>query len=333
MLNAVQPGDLIEIVCPMTSHQGKIEGEDEDGLMSFYIEVRKCRKNREETVVEGICEGEMVQIEATKQLRIKHLGHWPRLSDSWVKNNSHLQKALKDLRKKQADTRTLPSEIINACASDEKQCGFRLQHVTSLPEFRSLVSADTSYWCDGVGPDNRQPTSLEIAMQTTGELLAFVLGARGVMVVQLDVGYDLGSVRVPLLRPFVLQCLQEALIMKGVCVFPSVLDTKSTASSMVLASKAQPYQSWGRHLAKLGVQASIVADSPYYKYLIGMILGYKEENIIHHITSTGQRLEGSVMAAARQELEDLNPTPPCLPKKRSMSNYSSRRDAKSCKPG
>jgi hypothetical protein len=31
------------------------------------------------------------------------------------------------------------------------------------------------------------------------------------------------------------------------------------------------------------LQAALVADSPYYKVLIGRILGYAEPNIRHHI--------------------------------------------------
>jgi hypothetical protein len=33
----------------------------------------------------------------------------------------------------------------------------------------------------------------------------------------------------------------------------------------------------------LYLQAALVADSPYYKLLIGRILGYAEPNIRHHI--------------------------------------------------
>ena len=322
-LSGVQPGDLIELVCPMervsslSSNLQLIEKEEkQDCRTSFYIEVRRCRRNRGIVVCEGICEGELIHIEAAghKLTTIKHLGHWPRLSEAWVKGNPCLQKVLKDIRKKQIDTNTLPSHIMN----DNKHCTVRLQRMSSLAEFRALVSSDPSYWCDGVGPDDEQPSPFQIAMQTTGELLALMDGARGVSLVQLDVGVDLGSVRIPLLRPFVLQCLQEASSMKGVCVFSSILGT-NTASSMVLALKIQPFQSWGRHLAKLGVQAAIVADSPYYKYLIGLILGYKEANIIHHITSKGQRVEDSVLSAARQELASLNPTPPRLPKRKELS--------------
>jgi hypothetical protein len=51
----------------------------------------------------------------------------------------------------------------------------------------------------------------------------------------------------------------------------------------ILCAKAEPWRAWGAHLAGFGAQAALVADSAYYKLLIGRMLGYKEENIRHHI--------------------------------------------------
>jgi hypothetical protein len=51
----------------------------------------------------------------------------------------------------------------------------------------------------------------------------------------------------------------------------------------ILAAKAEPWRAWAAHLAGFGAQAALVADSPYYKLLIGRMLGYKEEHIHHHI--------------------------------------------------
>lgn len=51
----------------------------------------------------------------------------------------------------------------------------------------------------------------------------------------------------------------------------------------ILSGKAEPYRSWAAHLASFGAQAALIADSPYYKLLIGRVLGYKEENIRYHI--------------------------------------------------
>jgi len=50
-----------------------------------------------------------------------------------------------------------------------------------------------------------------------------------------------------------------------------------------LSAKAEPFRSWAAHLASSGAQAALVADSPYYKLLIGRVLGYQEDNIRHHI--------------------------------------------------
>lgn len=36
-------------------------------------------------------------------------------------------------------------------------------------------------------------------------------------------------------------------------------------------------------LFELNSQAAVIADSPFYKLLIGRMLGYKEENILQHI--------------------------------------------------
>lgn len=51
----------------------------------------------------------------------------------------------------------------------------------------------------------------------------------------------------------------------------------------LLHPKKDPFRSWAKHLASFGAQAGIVAESPYYKMLIGKILGYKDDNIVFHI--------------------------------------------------
>lgn len=51
----------------------------------------------------------------------------------------------------------------------------------------------------------------------------------------------------------------------------------------ILCANKEPFKAWGAHLASFGAQAALVADSPFYKLLIGRVMGYKEVNIIHHI--------------------------------------------------
>ena len=36
-------------------------------------------------------------------------------------------------------------------------------------------------------------------------------------------------------------------------------------------------------LAAIGAQAALVAQSPFYQLLLGRVLGYREDNIRHHI--------------------------------------------------
>jgi len=49
------------------------------------------------------------------------------------------------------------------------------------------------------------------------------------------------------------------------------------------ASEGRPTQLATATAAAAGLQAALVADSPYYKLLIGRVLGYAEPNIRHHI--------------------------------------------------
>jgi hypothetical protein len=137
-----------------------------------------------------------------------------------------------------------------------------------------------------------------------------------VILVQLDVGFD-PQTRLPILRPFLLQALQRAATAKGVVVYPSAV-AGTNAQSLIFASKQEPFRSWAAHLAQLGVQASVVADSPYYKLLVGRILGYRDQNIEFHIRSQGQHLEGAIVQAVEEELKSLSPAAPKLPWKSSF---------------
>ena len=221
------------------------------------------------------------------------MGHWPRLSDSWVKQHPSLQAALKRLRGQQETDRTLPSLLINTSAGGENQSHPHkgsssiesiFESILSLDELEKKVGIDPSYWIDGTAPGDPDPSVEETSLLSAGELLSFCQGHKGVVLMQVELPRDVDELikaPVPLLRPFVLRLLQRAITMKGVVVVPS--SVPGVASSLVVASKQQPFTSWAKHLAGIGVQAALVADSPFYKLLIGRILGYRYENIVHHI--------------------------------------------------
>ena len=58
---------------------------------------------------------------------------------------------------------------------------------------------------------------------------------------------------------------------------PSDLPAENAlASSAILHRRAAPYLGWAAHLASFGGQAAVVAGSPYYKLLVGKILGMQQ---------------------------------------------------------
>jgi ABC-type Co2+ transport system permease subunit len=108
-----------------------------------------------------------------------------------------------------------------------------------------------------------------VALLTAGELAAFLAGLRGVCLLQLHKGWGDRSAAVQaLLRPWVLALLQAAATHKGVVLLRSAAP-QELGASLVLCARQQPFHAWGKHLASQGVQAAIVADSPFYKLLIG----------------------------------------------------------------
>jgi len=248
-------------------------------------------------VIEALCEGELLRIQPSTGT-IEHVGYWPRLSDAWIKQFPTLQIALKSLRQKyQENPETLPSSLLKIVAAvvtegvvgaggagKEVKTTLNIEKVTYLSEFEELVASNPSFWCDGTAPNDPMPTSEQTALLSAGELSSFLQGLRGVLLVQLEMSVtpDL-RVPLPLLRPFVLRLLQRVIEnKKGVVVLQSTAPGGG-AASLVVAAKQQPFKAWGARLAEIGVQAALIADSPYYKLLVGRILGYKEENIVNHI--------------------------------------------------
>ena len=68
-----------------------------------------------------------------------------------------------------------------------------------------------------------------------------------------------------------------------------------------------------KHLASFGAQAALVAGSPYYQYLVGRVLGYREANIDAHVRSSGGRLTAPVVHEAEKDLAALSEAPATTP--------------------
>lgn len=214
--------------------------------------------------MEAMCSGELLALSAGPDGRLEAApaGALPRLSEPWVKAVPGLADSLKRVRQQQAAD-SLPSALIAAHGAAA------LTPLQTLAEFRAAVAAAPGPWCDGTAPDEPPLPQQEQALLTAGELAAFLAGCRGVCLLQLHKGWgDAGAALQPLLRPWVLALLREAAGAKGAVLLGSAAP-ENLGASVVLAARQQPWLAWGKHLAAQGVQSSIVADSPFYKLLIG----------------------------------------------------------------
>ena len=96
--------------------------------------------------VEVLCEGELVRLslDGGGQVAARHVGHWPRFADAWVKQCPSLQGSLQQLRQEQAGAAAgLPSLQLAGLAS--------LTAATSLQQLRLDVAERPGLWCDGAG--------------------------------------------------------------------------------------------------------------------------------------------------------------------------------------
>ncbi|KAI8468784.1 MAG: hypothetical protein J3K34DRAFT_426216 [Monoraphidium minutum] len=184
---------------------------------------------------------------------------------------------------------------------------------TSAAALWGAVQRDPAVWCCRAAPDAPLPSGLEYETLAAGELMALMQGARGVAMVQLHLSWDKGAPQ-PVHNPLALGALRRAL------ADPDITGLASPAPgglglTLLLAARQEPFRAWAAHLAGFGAQAGVVAESPYYKLLIGRALGYSEDNIMAHIKATNGRGHPSpeVVAAVEQQLRELSARPPRLP--------------------
>lgn len=272
----------------------------------LWLEVLPAKRNGK---TKFLCAGELLEI---KEDAFAHCGFYPKLSETWVRNSQPLLKALKYHRRSQQEEGALPSELLKKMNIDPVTLGSGNNNnpACTLKDFQESVMSAPSLWCDGTGPRDSPLDQQQQALLTAGELIAFLTGLRGVVLLQLNAKWEgISPAEQPLLRPFALQLLALASRDKEVVTFESII-SEGVASSVVLSAKKQPFRAWATHLAQNRVQAALVADSPYYKLLIGRILGYKLGNIQHHI---GAQLDASVRDMVENDLKALSGASPKLP--------------------
>lgn len=278
------PGDLLAV-------------QHRDGNYLF-LEAVKGKKN----ALKFLCQGELLEL---RQGEFVSNGYYPRLSESWVKKTPTLVESLEIVRKLQKGNAS-PSELLQRSSIED------VELVTCLPEFEKMVQQNPAQWCDGTGPHDEPLNEIDQNMLTAGELIALSKGYRGVCLLQTSFPIDTTETRLPMLRPFVLTLLRNMVESKDLLIFPSSA-AKGAATSLVISAKRQPFKAWGTYLASIGAQASVVAESEFYKLMIGRMMGYKEENIEHHIVSNGGILTPKIRNLVDLEMKELSDANPSIP--------------------
>jgi hypothetical protein len=184
----------------------------------------------------------------------------------------------------------------------------RVEKVTDYDALRSTVRADPSYWRDGAPAGFVETDPKRQATNNAGELLALLEGHRGVVMTQLWAGWEDSDSQQPVDAPFALRALRECADDARVAIVPASVPGMPARKGLtaIISAAESPFLEQAKHLASFGAQAALVAGSPYYQYLVGRILGYKEANIDAHVRSRGGRLTAPVVREAEKDLEALS---------------------------
>mmetsp|Transcript_14022 Transcript_14022/g.30350 ORF Transcript_14022/g.30350 Transcript_14022/m.30350 type:complete len:369 (-) Transcript_14022:363-1469(-) len=183
--------------------------------------------------------------------------------------------------------------------------------VYSLGALEAAVAQDAALWRDGTQPGAPEKTEVQAQTLTAGELLALEQGQRGVVIVQLWNGWD-PSRGQPLTQPYVLQLLLRLISTPGIKYLTSTAPGGVGLTAVLYADK-EPWSKWAQHLASFGCQANTVAGSPYYKLLIGRMLGYSEDNVVNYVRSTGGGLTPQVMSQVESDMKRVSKVKAKLP--------------------
>ena len=184
----------------------------------------------------------------------------------------------------------------------------RVEKVTDYDALRSTVRADPSYWRDGAPAGFVETDPKRQATNNAGELLALLEGHRSVVMTQLWAGWEDSDSQQPVDAPFALRALRECADDARVAIVPASVPGMPARKGLtaIISAAESPFLEQAKHLASFGAQAALVAGSPYYQYLVGRILGYKEANIDAHVRSRGGRLTAPVVREAEKDLEALS---------------------------
>eukprot|EP00884_Botryococcus_braunii_P003607 jgi/Botrbrau1/13247/Bobra.0199s0014.1 len=194
----------------------------------------------------------------------------------------------------------------------------------SFQDLEGAVSACPAMWVDGYpGEGDAAFAEMEAALMTAGELLALLVGKRNLVLCQLWTPVvptpvqrrretEQTHLRAAqfVFKPYVLRLLRLLAADKRFRILSSYTGKAVTA---ILYRAEAPHPQRARFLQSLGAQAAVVAESAYYKALIGRILGYSDANIYFHLRSHGHVPSQEIADLVDKDLQKIDKGPLLLP--------------------
>lgn len=183
-----------------------------------------------------------------------------------------------------------------------------VEKVTDYAELTTEILTNPGYWCDGTPANCFETDPKKQATLNAGELLALLVGNRGVVLTQLWAGWVEPGNQQPIDAPFALRALRECCLDGKVVVLAAPIAGAPLEKGLtaIIASSESPWMERAILLQSFGAQAALVAGSPYYQTLVGTILGYDRRNVEAHVASIGGALTPQIVRAVATDLDEVS---------------------------
>jgi len=190
------------------------------------------------------------------------------------------------------------------------------EKVTDCKTIVEKALKNPSFWADGTTPTQKALTIIERNTLNAGEIYALLAGNRPLALIQLYAPFVENGQIQPIDMPFVKRALRE--VAKQNLIFaciPSKIEGSSETFSAIIYPKISPNKERAELLSSFGAQGALVAQSAYYGVLIGECLGYKKQNIYHHVKKTCNlrgEISNEVLEQVIADLYSASPVPSLL---------------------
>ena len=289
-----------------------------DEALRWFVVRRIGMSTGGRNMIEGEMEGKRAQIldqGGTNQARIGVSGALTREDGRLLRGESEEDG---ETLKRAAKTYARKIEIEGDALTVVK----RVRRALTLEMLETAVTKNPDFWTKGEGPHTRRvvkdPT--ELAVKTTGELLALKHRHRDVVLVQLVSDWPCGmedSLRAPYAATLLEDMLESDDSLSIAVSEASYRDGEDKDGKPTYARgvTAIVYRDVAKHKADLlksmGAQATKTMSGAFEQALVGVALGYSDENVAHHVRKMNEEEKLSdedilhLIDTAKKEIEAL----------------------------